>query len=200
MVFLEPPRSDLWELLKPILSHDRKEIKFDFVNKTDKEGHQTKEVIVRGWPACIFCSAKNESQWPIWPEIQSRFSIVSPNMIPEKYKESTKLISLKFGLPESVQQRVIISDSDIQLAKDCISLIKQRILKLQTRNKNSNKINLWIPYNQLLREQLPSKKGPDVRLQKRIFSLLNVIPIVKSNFRKTLVLGNEKSVIAEYPI
>ena len=78
-------------------------------------------------------------------------------MIPEKYNASTKLISLIFGLPESVQQQdVIISDSDIELAKDCISLIKQKILKLQTRNNNSNNINLWIPYNQLLQEQLPS--------------------------------------------
>ena len=197
LVFLEPPRPELWDLLKPILSHDKKEIKFDFVNQTDREGHQTKKVLVRGWPACIFCSAKDESKWDIWPEIKSRFSIVSPNMVPEKYDASTKLISLTFGWPDSVQQDAIISDSDIELAKECILLIKQKILKLQTRNNNSNNIPLWIPYNRLLQKQLPSKKGTDVRLQKRIFSLLNVIPIVKSDLRKTLVLGNEKSVIAD---
>ena len=102
---MEPPRPELWDLLKPILSHDKKEIKFDFVNQTDREGHQTKKVLVRGWPACIFCSAKDESKWDIWPEIKSRFSIVSPNMVPEKYDASTKLISLTFGWPDSVTTR-----------------------------------------------------------------------------------------------
>ena len=75
--------------------------------------------------------------------------------------------------------------------------LEQTILNLQTKNNNGNKIPLWIPYNRLLQKQLPSNKGTDVRLQKRIFSLLNVIPIVKSNLRKSLVLGNEKSVIAD---
>ena len=197
LVFLEPPRNDLWDLLKPILSHDKKEIKFDFVNQTDRDGHQTKKVIVRGWPACIFCSAKDESKWEIWSEIKSRFSIASPNMIPQKYFQSTELIALNFGWPDSVQQHAIISDNDLELARDCILQLKQTILKLQTKNNNGNKIPLWIPYNRLLQKQLPSNKGTDVRLQKRIFSLLNVIPIVKSNLRKSLVLGNEKSVIAD---
>ena len=87
LVFLEPPQQQVWEILKPILSHDSEEIEYPFVNKTDKEGHETKEVVVRGWPSCIFCSAKDESSWSIWPEIKSRCLITSPNMIPEKYKQ-----------------------------------------------------------------------------------------------------------------
>ena len=84
LVFLEPPQKEVWEILKPILSHDSFEIEFPFVNQTDRDGHQTKNVVVRGWPSCIFCSAKDESNWPIWPEIKSRFLITSPNMIARK--------------------------------------------------------------------------------------------------------------------
>lgn len=196
LVFLEPPQKEVWEILKPILSHDSYEIEFPFVNQTDREGHQTKNVIVRGWPSCIFCSAKDESNWPVWPEIKSRFLITSPNMIPKKYQESTKLISIKYGLPNLIQQQIIISDTEIELAKNCILLLKQKITELRSKN-NNGKISLWIPYKDLLEAELPSNKGTDVRLQKRIFSLLRIVPIIKFNLRKLLVLEDETCVIAD---
>jgi hypothetical protein len=199
LVFLEPPQKEVWDILKPILSHDSFEIEFPFVNQTDRDGHQTKNVVVRGWPSCIFCSAKDESNWPIWPEIKSRFLISSPNMIPKKYKESTKLISTKYGLPNLIQQQKIISDSEIESAKNCILVIKQNITELQSKNNEigNKKISLWIPYAELLENELPSNKGTDVRLQKRIFSLLRVVPIIKFNLRKILVLEGETCVIAD---
>ena len=199
LVFLEPPQKEVWEILKPILSHDSFEIEFPFVNQTDRDGHQTKDVVVRGWPSCIFCSAKDESNWPTWPEIKSRFLITSPNMIARKYQESTKLISTTYGLPNLIQQQTIISDSEIELAKNCILLIKQNITELRSKNKDSEnkKISVWIPYAKLLEKELPSNKGTDVRLQKRIFSLLKIVPIIKFNLRKLLVLEGETCVIAD---
>jgi hypothetical protein len=196
LIFLEPPQQQVWEILKPILSHDSEEIEYPFVNKTDK-GHETKEVVVRGWPSCIFCSAKDESNWSIWPEIKSRCLITSPNMIPQKYKQSTKLIATRYGKPNSIQQKIIISDNDIKLAKDCILLLKQKINELRLKN-NDGKISYWIPYADLLEAELPSDKGTDVRFQKRAFAFLRTIPILKFNLRRLLVLeGNETSVIAD---
>ena len=86
MVFLEPPQHELWNLLKPILSHDKKEIEFPFVDKTANSNAETKDVVVRGWPACIFLQCKDESKWEIWNEIKSRILTTSPNMIPQKYQ------------------------------------------------------------------------------------------------------------------
>lgn len=196
LVFLEPPNYELWNILKPILSHDSFEIEFPFVDKTERKGHHTRKIVVHGWPSCIFCSAKDESRWELWPEIKSRFLITSPNMIPQKYQESIKLISLRKGLPNSIQQEIIISDQEIENIKQCILLIKQNIQNLNTKNENK-KISVWIPYHKLLENELPASKGSDVRFTKRIFSLLNVIPIVKLNLRKILILGDETSVIAD---
>ena len=53
LVFLEPPHHELWNLLKPILSHDLVKIEFPYVDRTDREGIVTKKVVVKGWPACI---------------------------------------------------------------------------------------------------------------------------------------------------
>jgi hypothetical protein len=80
LVFLEPPDRELWNLIKPILSHDLLKIGFPYVETTDTQTQTVKDVVVKGWPACIFCSARDESAWEVWPEIQSRFMITSPNM------------------------------------------------------------------------------------------------------------------------
>jgi hypothetical protein len=196
LVFLEPPQKEVWEILKPILSHDSFEIEFPFVNQTDREGHQTKNVVVRGWPSCIFCSVRDESNWPLWPEIKSRFLITSPNMVSQKYQESTKILSSRYGLPNIIQQQTIISDIEVDQAKQCILLIKQKINQLKLKN-NNRKISVWIPYLQLLQKELPANKGTDVRFVKRIFAFLNIVPIVKLNLRKVLVLEGEISVIAD---
>jgi hypothetical protein len=194
LVFLEPPQHDLWNLLKPILSHDSKEIEFPFVDKTER-GLIPRRVVVRGWPACIFCSARDESNWPVWPEIQSRFLITSPNMIQEKYQESNLLIAQRKGLPTLVQQKIIVSDEEIRLANISILYLKQEIKKLSTSIHNII-TSVWIPYLQYLAEALPSDKGTDTRAINRIFSILNIIPLAKANLRPKLIYGSEALVIA----
>jgi len=196
LVFLEPPQHELWNLLKPILSHDKKEIEFPFVDKTANSNAETKDVVVRGWPACIFCSAKDESKWEIWNEIKSRILVTSPNMVTKKYQESNKLIAQSKGFPNLIQQQIIISDQVIETTKNCILLIKQKINKLKFKNKNK-KISLWIPYYDLLQQELPANKGTDVRFAKKIFSLLNIVPIVKSDSRMILIMEGESSIIAD---
>ena len=195
LVFLEPPQHELWNLLKPILSHDKKEIEFPFVDKTANSNAETKDVVVRGWPSCIFCSAKDESKWEIWNEIKSRILVTSPNMVTKKYEESNKLISQCKGLPNLIQQQIIISDEDIETTKNCVMLIKQKINELKSQNKYG-KISLWIPYYDLLQKELPANKGTDVRFAKKVFSLLNIVPIVKSNLRMVLMIEGESSIIA----
>ena len=149
------------------------------------DGIVTKKVVVRGWPACIFCSAKDESNWPTWPEIISRFLITSPNMIREKYEESNLLIAQRKSLPSFIQDQIIVSDSDIQLAKDCV------IYLIQQLRKNHNQV--WIPYGEILGEALKAEKGTDSRVAKRVFSFLNVIPLVKAHLRPRLVIKDQIS-------
>ena len=189
LVFLEPPHSETWNILKPILSHDSFEIEHPYVYKTETKGQEVKHIVTRGWPACIFCSAKDDSSWSMWPEIQSRFFIVSPNMVKQKYHDSNVLIGQKKGLPSLVQEQIIISPEEIQTAKDCIMLIKE---ELQKNYKN----NVWIPFNSILSQSLPSEKGSDVRITNRIFSLLTLMTKINSFNRPKLVFGQETLAIS----
>ena len=199
LVFLEPPHRELWNLLKPILSHDLVKIDFPYVDRTDREGIVTKKVVVKGWPACVFCSARDESAWEVWPEIQSRFLITSPNMNKQKYFEANVLIAQKKGLPNLLKQHVLVSDKDIDIAKQCVQFLKNQIKSFDAANhasydKNTNSV--WIPYGGILSEALPSTKGSDNRVTERIFSFLNVISLAKGHLRPKLEYGPEKLVIS----
>jgi hypothetical protein len=184
LVFLEPPLPDTWNILKPILSHDSIYIEHPYVFKSETGGQEVKHIVTKGWPACIFCSAKDESDWPVWPEIQSRFFITSPNMVKKKYEESNILIGQKKSLPSVVQEQLIVSPQEIQLAQDCVLMIRKELQK----NKDNG---VWIPYYNILSQSLPAEKGTDVRLVNRIFSLLNIITKVNLFTRYKLTMGEE---------
>jgi hypothetical protein len=98
-------------------------------------------------------------------------------MNPAKDMESNLLIAQRKGLPSLIQQRVIVSDEEVQLARLCVLRLKQQIQTLlSTSTKPSYNSNnpVWIPYTQILAEVLPAEKGTDTRATKRIFSLLQI--------------------------
>lgn len=192
LVFLEPSHPETWDILKPILSHDAPEIEHPYVYKTETRGQEVKHIVTRGWPACIFCSAKDDSSWSMWPEIQSRFLIKSPNMVKQKYLDSNTLIAQKKGLPQLVQAQLIVSEEELQLAQDCVLLIKE---ELQKTHKN----NVWIPFQSILSQSLPSEKGTDVRITSRIFSLLSLITKIKS-FKRLKINMNDETLAVSSPL
>jgi hypothetical protein len=194
LLFLEPPHPELWNILKPILSHDAWDIQHPYVD-TDLK---TKNIVTRGWPVCIFCSAKDESRWEVWPEIQSRFLITSPNMSHAKYLESNILTFQKTGLPNFVQQIVVVSDFEVDLARKCIKYLRQRIKASCPTKDSAGEVKplnpVWIPYQQYLAESLPSNKGPSMRTASHIGSLLDIIALTKSEFY--VDFGIEKQIVA----
>jgi hypothetical protein len=200
LLFLEPPRKEVWNLIKPILSHDKLEISFPYVEKRENSGQFiTWNVIVRGWPACVFCSTKDESQWETWPEIQSRFLITSTNMTEEKVHDGNLLIGQRKGLPNAIQQKLIVSDKDKQLAKKAVSYLKSWINRLSIVNHadHYHPNIVWIPYYEILANALPHNRGTDNRAANRIFSFLNIVALTKVFHRPNLLYGKERLVIAQ---
>jgi hypothetical protein len=191
-VFLEPPHPETWAIMKPILSHDSYEIEHPYVYDVAGMGFKVKKVVTRGWPAFIFCTAKDESNWPAWPEIVSRCMLTGPNMIPEKYEESNDLIAQLKGLPSKVQQKAIVSKEQIELTKKCLLYIKGQIQEYCNKGYNP----VWIPFYRILAKALPAEKGIDTRAAKRIFSLLGIIPLTKAHLRPTLTFDSDKQVTA----
>lgn len=58
LLFFDQPHYSLIEKLRPLLSHDRRELLYKITDKTTSGGNRTKNVIIRGYPTVIFSSAK----------------------------------------------------------------------------------------------------------------------------------------------
>ncbi|HUD10643.1 MAG TPA: hypothetical protein VMR28_03150, partial [Candidatus Saccharimonadales bacterium] len=90
IIFLDQPHTMLLEHLRPLLSHDKKEIKVQITDKQQKHGLRAKKIILRGYPAVIFCSAGLRMD----EQEATRFLLLSPEITQEKIREGV-LESLK---------------------------------------------------------------------------------------------------------
>jgi len=56
LVFLDQPHDDLLRKLRPLLSHDKKQLQVKITDKSAEGGHKTKNIIILGYPTVIFLS------------------------------------------------------------------------------------------------------------------------------------------------
>lgn len=90
IIFLDQPHTLLLQHLRPLLSHDKKEIKVQITDKQQKHGLRAKKIVLRGFPAVIFCSAGLKLD----EQEATRFLLLSPEINQEKIREGI-LESLK---------------------------------------------------------------------------------------------------------
>ena len=95
LLFLEAPDIEAFQLLRAILGHDDKEISYPLVEKTKQGQQRTKNVKVRGWPACIFCTADLKYV----EELATRSLTASPEISEEKIREAQKVLTEKAAAP-----------------------------------------------------------------------------------------------------
>ena len=77
LIFLDQPHTLLLAHLRPLLSHDEKEIRIKITDKSQKFGLKTKNVFVVGYPSVVFCSAGLK----IDEQEATRFLLLSPEFI-----------------------------------------------------------------------------------------------------------------------
>lgn len=190
LIFLDTPSPKLFEAIMPLLSHDKYEVEYEYVDTSN--GIKTKGNVLRGWPAVIFAQAIDYSHYQRFPEIQRRFIITNPKMSIEKYKEAIGLTSLKFGVPDFVYQAQVVSDDEKNRAREIIESFKDRILDIAARYP-PGKHNVFIPFNEAVGKTLPSQKAFDMTTAHRFFSFLSLLPIINYNHRPRLLVRKEGS-------
>jgi hypothetical protein len=112
LIFLDQPHTQLLERLRPVLSHDQKEIRLKITDKSQKHGLKTKNVIVKGYPSVIFCTAG----LTIDEQEATRFFLLSPEVnhekirqaILEKIKKETDNASYRSWLEEVPERKQLI--------------------------------------------------------------------------------------------
>ena len=87
LIFLDQPHDMLLERLRPLLSHDEKELIYKITDKREKFGLRTKTIKIRGFPSVIFCTAKLRVE----DQEATRMILLSPEISQEKIRESIYL-------------------------------------------------------------------------------------------------------------
>jgi hypothetical protein len=87
LIFLDQPHYTLMEKLRPLLSHDRRELLYKITDKSKKGALRTKSVILEGYPTVVFCATKLSLD----EQEKTRAFILSPETDQDKLQESVLL-------------------------------------------------------------------------------------------------------------
>lgn len=121
LLFLETPSYETIDMLRPILSHDKTEITYKFVDKSKNGPMRTVTTKVKGWPATIFLTVdKSHNQ-----EFSTRNFTVSPSVEKQKIYAGQEVIDNKDSEPWEYDEDTKIKAQ----TKELIYLIKEAVLK-----------------------------------------------------------------------
>lgn len=120
LIFLDQPHTLLLQHLRPMLSHDKKEILLKITDKSQKAGLRTKNIYLIGYPAVIFCTAGLNLD----EQEATRFLLLSPEINHEKIREAI-LEKIKKESNNSSYNSYLEADSRRKLLKERIVAIKE---------------------------------------------------------------------------
>ncbi|QLH11480.1 hypothetical protein DSQ20_08540 [Nitrosarchaeum sp. AC2] len=160
IILVDSQSFELFESIKTTLSHDQHEIQSFSVNKSKSGTILGQKFVIRGFPAVIYCSAKDEQKRDETNEINTRFNTVSLNASSKKYREMLKLEAIRSSIPNVMYNEEIISEKQIEQIKTKIRILIEEI-------KNNDEIfNLYgIGISNLLKD--------DAGFRTRQFKILN---------------------------
>ena len=155
LVFLEAPNIKTFNMLRPILSHDVNEISYKFTDKTAKGRLQTQHVVIRGWPATVFCSTSEE----FVNDLATRSFTFTPENTEAKIKDANILSGCKAAFPWKFED-----NQDFMLLQGYIMAFKEKMKAIKS----------IIPFGDKFAEQFPSKFPRAMRDFTHLLALIEV--------------------------
>jgi len=185
IIFLDQPHTMLLERLRPLLSHDEREMHLKITDKSQKGGLRTKNVFIKGFPAVIFCSAGLK----IDEQEGTRFMLLSPQTSQEKLRESIQE-KIKKETDGSAYYLGIESDSGRKLLKERIKAIRgEHINNIKIINPETIE-KLFLNKRSILRPRHQRDIG-------RLISLIKMFALLNIWFRERdgdIIIANEQDI------
>lgn len=191
LIFLDQPHTQLLERLRPLLSHDKKEISVKITDKSQKFGLKTKNVLLRGYPSVIFCTAGLR----IDEQEATRFLLLSPEVNQEKIRQAI-LESIKKEADAESYKNWLDENPERILLKERIRAIKLESI-CEIKIKSYHKIiDRFFRENKIL-------KPRHQRDIKRLASLIKSFALVNLWWRErngTTITANEDDIEQAFKI
>lgn len=172
IIFTDQPSTQLLERLRPLLSHDEKEMRSKITDKIVQGGNRTKNVTIKGYPSVIFCSAELELN----EQEATRFLLLSPELSQEK---------ISHGINEKIRKETNGSTYQTELDNNADrQMLKRRLLAIKNENITDVVVNDaelvktgFLNHRTVLRPR-------DQRDIARLYSLIKAITMLNLWFRK----------------
>lgn len=168
LIFLDQPHTQLLERLRPLLSHDKREINLKITDKSQKFGLRTKNILLRGYPSVIFCTAGLK----IDEQEATRFLLLSPETNQEKIREAI-YEKIKKEADNDAYQKCLGNNPERRL-------LEERIMAIRQENISEIKIGLpeqitewFFKKNKMLKPRHSRDIGRLISFMKS-FALLNL--------------------------
>jgi hypothetical protein len=169
LVFLETPRRQTLEMLKPILSHDRKEIEYKIADRASSGKLQTKSVIIEGWPSTIFCTTDHR----YLEELSTRSLLTTPEATQEKIAHVLKYKGRIYSKPwEQIKK-----DQEEEVFKNAIKLLKSHS-------------EVCIPYADVLAERYTKTEPRVMRDFDKLMELIKMSAFLHQRQRPSFEVDN----------
>jgi len=123
IIFLDQPHDQLLQRLRPLLSHDQKEILVKITDKAQKRGLRTKNVILQGFPTVIFCTGDLR----IDEQEATRNFVLSPETNQEKIREAISLKAFKKANPSAFEDTLKNDPQRENLRKRILAIRQEAI-------------------------------------------------------------------------
>lgn len=172
IIFLDQPHMDLLTRLRPLLSHDQKEICLKITDKTERHGLRTKTTKLCGFPVIVFASAGLK----IDEQESTRFLLLSPEMSQEKIRDAIGQRIKKDSNRKNFRKEVS-ENAARELLKQRIRAIKEAQISEIIIESPQEVQRLFLSQNRFLRPRHSRDIG-------RVMSLIKSIALLNLWFRK----------------
>lgn len=183
IIFLDQPHDLLLQHLRPILSHDKKEIHLKITDKSQKAGLRTKNILLVGYPVVVFCTAGLR----IDEQEATRFLLLSPEINQEKIRQAVLEKIKKEVDPGAYRQSLLDNPERVQLM--------ERIRAIKEANIQSIKIPQQDLVIAKFMDRVKILKPRHQRDISRVINLVKTFALLNFPFRER----DEEGIIANEP-
>lgn len=192
LLFQDMPNTKFLHEVRPLLSHDQKELMYYSVNQSNQGRKKTESLILRGYPSVVFCSANIR----VNPQEATRCLLLSPETSDEKIEASMGTTIERYVDPKKYIASVE-SDPRRKALRERVKRIKQMYIQ-----------SVIVPFSkeyilERYRTINPVPAPSDNRNIQHILSLIKAVAMLNAGNRlgeKHEVIANESDVEAGFKL
>jgi hypothetical protein len=199
LVLLDTPDYNLLTNIAPILSHDRYEQVYKYVET--KSGIKTKANVIRGFPTVIFTQAIDRSDKERFVEVNRRFLSISVNTSQKKVTDAIALKVERTGGARGEYDIKVVERAAVYKVKLILAILmrklkklskpyKQQLMEDKTLKLDDVESGTFIPFKEQLKTGLPHKQILDMTAADRFTTNLTLLAKINSDSRPKLVYSD----------